>query len=177
MAISFLPNAKLDKKASGDFTLFNCVSKLDRDELESRLGFHKGRLDRGAILAVMFKPDLDRLVCMDFIFSASTRWSRSSSAAPWAPEFATFSLNGESRMEDNAIESLLALRGQNIPILKEKALRRMRENFEMLAPAKVFPVWRHEDGMEYPSAEFGVPQFKLLKEVHWVVKRVFSAKV
>jgi|LakMenEpi03Aug12_release.lakeMendotaPanAssembly.Ray.scaffolds.fasta_scaffold1082435_2 hypothetical protein len=73
MAISFLPNAKLDKKASGDFTLFNCVSKLDRDELESRLGFHKGRLDRGAILTVMFKPDLDRLVNTDFVFSASTR--------------------------------------------------------------------------------------------------------
>jgi hypothetical protein len=63
-----------DKTANGDFTVFNCIQRLDRDELGSRLGFYKRRLDCGVILAVIYKPDLDNLLITDFVFGASPRW-------------------------------------------------------------------------------------------------------
>jgi hypothetical protein len=146
---------------------------LDRDTLEDRLGFHKGRLDHGAVVAVMFEPDLNKLATTDFTLGASTRWSRSRSSAPWAPEYA-HGRNG-GRMEPNAVESAKALEGSDVQALKKKVLAFMKRS-DGNAPAKVFPFWLHEKGMEYPDAEVGLPQFQLHNKVNWVVTRVMLAK-
>jgi len=78
-------------------------------------------------------------------------------------------------MEVNAIESALALRGQDVPALKAKVLTFFKTNTHSL-PAKVFPLFRHEDWMRYPDAETGVPQFRLHREVRWVVRQVVQAR-
>jgi hypothetical protein len=145
--------------------------------LPSRIGFHKGRMNEGAIIAVMHKPDLSALTIKDFSLGASNRWSRSAAAAPWAPEYTKFRNVGESykRMNHDAIESVLASEGKDVDALKEKVLAFFK-NGDSNFPAKVFPRWRHEDWMAYPSAEVGVPQFKLHNKVHWVVRRIILGK-
>jgi hypothetical protein len=78
-------------------------------------------------------------------------------------------------MEVNAIESALTLRGQDVHALKEKVLRYFQTGEDSL-PAKVFPMFRHEEWMAYPDAEVGVPQFRLHKEVRWVIKQIVAAR-
>jgi hypothetical protein len=170
-------NGLLEFTAKGDFTMYKHLEGLGRDELEDKIGFHKGRMDEGAIIAVIYKPDLDTLTTSDFTFGASSRWSRSSAAAHWAPEYTKFQKENEDyeRMEDNAIESALALRGQDVEALKKKTLNFFK-TAEKYTPAKVFPIWQHEDWMEYPSAKIGVPQFKLHNKVHWVIKQIILGK-
>lgn len=73
-------------------------------------------------------------------------------------------------MAPNAIESTLTLRGQDVQELKEKVLAYMKRG-EGNAPAKVFPNWTHEKGLEYPDAEIGLPQFQLHNKFKWVVMR------
>jgi hypothetical protein len=41
-------------EAKGDFTFYKYISTLDRNQLEDKLGFHKGRLKRGAVIVVMY---------------------------------------------------------------------------------------------------------------------------
>lgn len=168
--------ALLECQAEGDFTIYRYLKGASRAELENKLGFHRGRMDQGAIIATIYRPDLLALTTADFTLGASSRWSRSSAAAPWAPEFTKINEGGYAgRMEVNAIESALALRGQNVDALKQKILRFFQTG-EHVLPAKVFPLFRHEDWMTYPSAEVGVPQFKLHKKVHWVIKQIVAAR-
>jgi hypothetical protein len=167
----------LDFTAAGDFTMYHHLAGSGREELEHNLGFHEGRMSKGAIIAVMYKPDLNALTSSDFSLGASTRWSRSCAAAPWAPEFTKFhtSRGSHNRMEANAIESALALRGQDVFALRKKVLAFFKSS-EKNMPAKVFPLWEHEDWMTYPSPEVGVPQFRLHNKVHWVVKHIVQGK-
>jgi len=175
-SIVYLPGDEFRPPKAGDFTIYKYVEKLSRDELEDICGFHKGRLSRGAIVAVMHREDLEKLSTTDFTLGASTRWSRSAAAAPWAPAFTKFEVNGKSRMEVNAIESALELEGKDVQGLKGKVLKFLKETKlggDGNLPAKVFPTWRHEDDMEYPSAKgAGVPQFKLHNKKRWVVQRI-----
>lgn len=155
--------------ARGDFTILRFVLELGRDELEDRVGYERGRLDLGAIIAVMLPADLAGLTTTDFTLGASTRWSRSSAAAPWAPKFAVLR---DGRMHPNAIESKLAIDGKDPQAIKAKVLRFFRTKY-LHSPAKVFPAWRHENGMEYPDAiGAGVPQFRLHNDKRWVVERI-----
>ncbi len=117
-----------------------------------------------------------QLTTSDFTLGASNRWSRSGAAAPWAPEFTKIACPGKpDRMEANAIESALTVRGQDVPALKEKVLAYFKTG-ELRLPAKVFPRWTHEDWMEYPSTEVGIPQFKLHKKVRWVIREVVPGR-
>lgn len=171
-----LREALLMHQAKGDFTMYRYLKGASRAELEDKVGFHKGRMDQGALIATIYEPDLLKLTTSDFTLGASTRWSRSSAAAPWAPEFTKIT-HGEhqGRMEVNAIESTMTLRGQDVPALKAKILAFFKTN-EQFLPAKVFPLFRHKDWMRYPDAEIGVPQFMLHREVHWVVRQVVHAR-
>jgi hypothetical protein len=159
-------------QASGDFTFYRYIKALSHEQLESKLGFQPGRLSRGAAIAVMTAASIDSLQSFDFILGASTRWSRSSAAAPWAPDFA---IRADGTMQPNAIESRLALDGKDPQALKNKIIAFMklaREN----RPAKVFPAWRHEEGMLYPDAiGAGLPQFRLINARRWVVVRVSTS--
>lgn len=171
-----LREALLERQAKGDFTMYRYLKGASRAELEDKIGFHKGRMDQGAIIATIYRSDLLELTTNDFTLGASSRWSRSSAAAPWAPEF-TKIMHGEhqGRMEVNAIESALTLRGQDVPALKATVLAFFKTNAYYL-PAKVFPLLRHEDCMRYPDAETGVPQFRLHREVRWIVRQVVQAR-
>lgn len=163
------------KDHGGDFTMYKYLAESGRAELEDKLGYHKGRLGKGAMVCVMFSENLASLTAGDFTLGASTRWSRSAAAAPWAPHFMQplSAVPGEAvqRMEPNAIEGALSLRGQDVTVLKNKVLAFFRTGDGNL-PAKVFPLWDHEDWMTYPGAEAGVPQFQLQKSVSWIVKRI-----
>lgn len=167
----------LEFTARGDFTMYKYLADLGREELENKIGFHRGRMDRGAIIAIMYRPDLDSMSTSGFSLGASSRWSRSSAAASWAPEYTKFQVSGQDqrRMEDNAIEQVLTLRGQDVDGLKRKILAFFKTSAEN-APAKVFPLWQHENWMEYPGTEVGVPQFKLHSNVHWVIKHIIPGK-
>lgn len=176
MSANLLPGSALPWKAGGDFTIYRQVKTMGLAELESKVGYHKGRLSNGAILAVMASDDIAALASSDFTLGASSRWSRSQAAAPWAPEFTKFSHagSGEMRMEVNAIESRLALEGKDPQALKDKVIRFFRLGGDN-RPAKVFPNDRHEDWMTYPNAEeVGIPQFRLHNAKSWVVMRVFG---
>lgn len=167
-----LIEAMIEYSAAGDFTMYRFLNGAGRDELENKVGFHKGRMDKGALIATIYRPDLLVLTTSDFTLGASSRWSRSSAAAAWAPEYTKFTCAGKpDRMEVNAIESALTLRGQDVNALKEKVLAFFKTREHHL-PAKVFPSSSHEDWMEYPSAEVGIPQFKLHKKVRWVIRQV-----
>jgi hypothetical protein len=171
----------LEWASDGDFTIYRHVSNLGHEELEDKIGFHKGRLDQGAIVAVIFRPDLDFLSTQDFTLGASSRWSRSAAAAKWAPEYTKLPLEseqekGEEKMQPNAIEQALFLKGQHPNELKSKVLAFFKTGGEN-TPAKVFPLQQHKAGMTYPSPNgAGVPQFMLLKKVHWVIKRIIPAR-
>jgi hypothetical protein len=159
---------------AGDFTFYKFIADLNRADLEDRCGFDKGRLDCGAAVAVMAERELGQLTTADFTLGASTRWSRSRASAPWAPEFVTTDQSGTQRMQADAIESALALRGQNVLLLKEKVLNFMKRGKENV-PAKVFPAWAHSPELRYPDAQIGVPQLQLQKKLHWVVMRIIPA--
>ena len=168
--------ALLERPAKGDFTVYRYVKGATREELENKVGFHKGRMDQGAIIAVIYKPDLLALTTSDFTLGASSRWSRSSAAAPWAPEFTKITKGKHAgQMEVNAIESALTLRGQDVDALKKKVLHYFQTGKDAF-PAKVFPNFKHEEWMTYPDSESGIPQFRLHKEVHWVLKEVVPGR-
>lgn len=57
---------ELPESRGGDFTIFTFVASLDRDELGQRMGFHPGRLGRGAVIAVMSAESLAVLTTSDF---------------------------------------------------------------------------------------------------------------
>src|SRR4051794_20531308 len=90
----------LEWTAAGDFTIYGHIAYLGHDELEDKIGYHKGRLDRGAIVAVIFAPELDVLSTHDFTLGASTRWSRSAAAAKWAPEYTKLPLESGQKKGD-----------------------------------------------------------------------------
>lgn len=166
----------MERPAKGDFTIYRYLKGAGRMALENKVGFHQGRMDQGAIIATIYRPDLLALTTSDFTLGGSTRWSRSCAAAPWAPDFTKITEGVHAgRMEVNAIESALAMRGKDVHALKEKVLTFFKSD-ENSSPAKVFPLFRHEDWMSYPSPEVGVPQFMLHRDVRWVVKQVVEPR-
>lgn len=155
--------------SGGDFTIFKYVANLSREELESKVGYEKGRMKLGGIIAVMSQESLSKLNKDKFTLGASSRWSRSRAAAKWAPEFMTRS---DGTMEPNAIEGKLRLENQDVDKIKEKVVKFFKNQGDKL-PAKVFPDWKHEAGMDYPSAiGVGLPQFNLTEPANWVVARI-----
>ena len=183
MAVDGFPKPRQDTppdirpwRRGGDFTLWRYVADLSPRALELSLGLHPGRLDQGAVLCTIYPGDLDGLTIGDFSLGASTRWSRSSAAAPWAPGYATFQglIHGETRrlMEPNAVESKLALGGLDIDELRRKALKHFRKD-RQFTPAKLFPIHRHDGQCDYPDAPEGwaLPQFRLHNPMRWVVRR------
>jgi len=162
----------------GDFTILRHIKTLSRSDIEKKVGFEQGRLDKGAVIGVLSRFQIDRLKTTDFTFGGSTRWSRSAAPAPWAPEFTMFTSNGNKRMEPNAIESRLALEGQDPQALKEKVIR-FFQTYGDNVPAKVFPTWRDDGKMLYPNVKgAGIPQFRLRDRLEserpwrWMIERV-----
>ena len=164
--------------AGGDFTIYKYVANLSRDEIENKVGYERGRMRYGGVIAVMSLRSLSKLQAVDFTLGASSRWSRSKAAAKWAPEFMTRS---DGTMDHNAIEGKLGFEDgsntpQNLDLIKGKIIK-FFQNGGYNLPAKIFPDWKHESGMDYPSAVGpGLPQFNLNNNARWVVARVILPK-
>lgn len=163
--------ARIDRK--GDFTWFQFVKSFDRDELEDRCGFHKGRLRFGAAIAVITQESLASLSAASFELGASTRWSRSAAAAPWAPQSCIIrGGDKDGRMNSNAVEVKKANEGQDVNLLKARVVQFFNTKGDHL-PAKVIPFWVDKDDCSYPNAiGAGIPQFKMLQPVKWEVVRL-----
>jgi hypothetical protein len=156
------------KDRPGDFTIYRFVKNMPRDVLEKKLGFERGLLADGAILAQMDRESLSGLTIADFSLGASTRWSRSSAAAPWAPDYVKHS---DGTMAHDAIEARLRSRGEDVDALKSKVLKYFQTASDGV-PAKVFP---KRKGEHYPNADGGgVPQFKLLVPKGWTAVKEFK---
>jgi hypothetical protein len=137
----------------GDFTMLKYLIGLDAAQLERTVGFDKGRLDSGFLIVALAADE--KLAPADFSLKASSRWSAGLVRAHASSE------------PGIDINDILATRGQDIGLLKERVARFLNQGGGN-RPAKVLPNLRHSEGMKYPDAEArapgvwgGVPQFHL----------------
>jgi hypothetical protein len=156
---------------TGDFTILKYVKDISRDDLEDRCGYERGRLDDGATIIVL--DGLEKMTPSDFELGASTRWSRSSAAAPWAPWYVVDP--STNLMTSNAIEIALSDRGKNVWDLKTKVSNFFNKGGDN-RPAKIIPR-RHRFGDQYPDAIWlAVPQFKLINRKRFVEFKVVMGR-
>src|SRR5690349_17917772 len=115
----------------GDVTIWKYLKDLHGPEaIERAIGFHRGRLNSGFLIAVL--ADSERLEPDDIDLGGSTRWSGGTNVLP--------SSNGTS------IEILLSDRVQDVGKLKEKVCSFLAQGGDNRL-AKVLPHLRHNDYM------------------------------